>query len=88
MFSTLKSKSESKYIFCNTEGLQCRQGDDILTLDVALQGNIYFIKHLDSEWTAWTLTIFNIQVILANTATTGLLPVLAWIIFISTSIKK
>ena len=30
----------------------------------------------------------HIYVILANTATTGLLPVLAWIIFISTSIKK
>ena len=30
----------------------------------------------------------HIYVILANTATTGLLPVLAWIIAISTSIKK
>ena len=38
--------------------------------------------------TALRLSPDHIYVILANTATTGLLPLLAWIIFIASSIKK
>ena len=50
--------------------------------------SILFFRMWRVSPTELRLSRDHIYVILANTAITGLLPVLAWVIFISTSIKK